>query len=130
MGDTLLSDEARDRLASTARAVLGDSLRSVTYFTRTEYDQVYLRSDLERDADMDSFIGTEWQGFQMTQDTYGESELGEYQYTIRKFENGFLIRVATENEGVFVTTDGLTLTDFDDVATALRETLKTWREPA
>jgi hypothetical protein len=130
MGNTLLSDEAGERLTSMSRAVLGDSLRSVTYFTRTEYDQVYLRNDLERDADMDSFIGHEWQAFQMTQDTYGESELGEYEYTIRKFENGFLIRVATEDEGVFVTTDGLTLRDFDDVAIALRETLKTWREPA
>lgn len=129
MGNTLLSRESGERLTSTARAVLGDSLRSVTYFTRTEFDQVYLRSDLERDADMDSFIGHEWQAFQMTQDTYGESELGDYQYTIRTFENGFLIRVATEDEGVFVTTDGLTLRDFDDVATALRETLKTWREP-
>ena len=130
MGNTLLSEEAADRLTSTARAVLGDSLRSATYFTRTEYDQVYLRSDLERDADLDSFIGHEWQAFQMAQDTYGSSELGEYEYTIRKFENGFLIRIATEEEGVFVTTDGLTLRDFDDVAIALRETLKTWREPA
>ena len=81
-------------------------------------------------ADLDSFIGHEWQAFQLAQDTYGSSELGEYEYTIRKFENGFLIRIATEEEGVFVTADGLTLQDFDDVATALRETLKTWREPA
>lgn len=129
MGNTLLSEEAGERLSGTSRAVLGDSLRSVTYFTRTEYDQVYLRSDLERDADLDTFIGHEWQAFTIIQDSYGESELGEYEYTIRKFENGFLIRVATEDEGVFVTTDGLTLRDFDDVATALRETLKTWREP-
>jgi hypothetical protein len=31
----------------------------VTYFTRTDYDQLYLRENLERDADVMRFIGHE-----------------------------------------------------------------------
>jgi len=124
----LLSEEARERLRIIARTAVGDSLRSVTYFTRTDYEQVYLRSDLERDADLSSFIGSEWQSFQLTQDTYGDSELGEYQYTIRAFENGYLLRVTTDREGVFLTTDGLTMTDVESAAAALEETLEHWRE--
>ncbi|WP_435100992.1 DUF7522 family protein [Halarchaeum sp. P4] len=124
----LLSDEARERLRIIARTAVGDSLRSVTYFTRTDYEQIYLRSDLERDADLSSFIGAEWQSFQLTQDTYGESELGDYEYTIRGFSNGYLLRVTTDREGVFITTDGLTMTDVESCASALEETLQNWRE--
>jgi len=57
--------------------------------------------------------------FKTTQTAYEGSELGAYDYTIRVFENGFLIRVTNDSEGVFVTTDGLTVKDFEEVATAL-----------
>ena len=124
----MLSEEARERLRVIARTALGDSLRSVTYFTRTDYEQVYLRSDLQRDADLDDFIGSEWQSFQLTQDTYGDSELGDYEYTIRAFSNGYLLRVTTDREGVFLTTDGLTMTDVESAASALEETLEHWRD--
>ncbi|MGB9986926.1 DUF7522 family protein [Salarchaeum japonicum] len=123
-----LSDDAADRFVSVARTALGDSLRSLTFFTRTDYEQLYLRDDLEQDADLSSFIGHEWQAFQLTQDTYKGSELGEYQYTVRSFENGFLLRVATERDGVFVTTDGLTVTQFDEAASALESVLEDRRD--
>ncbi|MFC7167241.1 DUF7522 family protein [Halospeciosus flavus] len=128
MGNTLLGEDGAERIRSIARAAVGDSLRSITYFTRTEYDQIYLRNDLERDADLSSFVGHEWQAFQMTQDTYGGSELGGYEYTLRSFENGYLLRVATEREGVFLTADSLTLRDYEEVATALENEIETWRE--
>jgi hypothetical protein len=126
MSNDLLADEGAEQLVSTARAAAGDSLRSVTYFTRNDYVQVYLREDLEQDADLSSFIGTEWRGFEITESVYGSSELGEYQYTLRGFENGYLLRVTTDSEGVFITTDGLTLVDFESVATALSELLADW----
>ncbi|AKH96598.1 DUF7522 family protein [Halanaeroarchaeum sulfurireducens] len=129
MNAELINDRAQDRLVRTTRTAIGDSLRSVTYFTRSDYDQLYLRDDLDRDADLASYIGIEKNGFQAVQDAYGEdSELGEYEYTIRSFEKGFLLRVATESEGVFVTTDALTIQQFDKLATALKSTLETWRE--
>lgn len=127
MADTLLDEDAREQLVATCRTSVGDSLRSVTYFTRTEFEQLYLRDDLERDADLSTFIGHEWRAYQTTHDVYGDSELGEYEYTIRSFENGFLLRVTGSNEGVFLTTDGLTTQQFDKVATAVQRTLDEWR---
>ena len=128
MADTLLDEGARDRLVATCRTSIGDSLRSVTYFTRTEYEQLYLREDLAKGADLATFIGHEWRAYQTTHDTYGDSELGAYEYTIRTFENGFLLRVTADNEGVFLTTDGLSIQQFDKVAAAIQTTLATWRE--
>ncbi len=128
MTSTLLSPEATEQLVQTCRTSIGDSIRSVTYFTRTDYDQLYLREDLDSDADLSTFIGTEWRAFQIVQDTYGDSELGDYEYTVRSFENGFLLRIATESEGVFVTSDTLTVRQFEKLATALKTTLREWRE--
>ncbi|WP_254528250.1 DUF7522 family protein [Natrinema gelatinilyticum] len=115
----LLTSKAAEQIVATCRTAIGDSLRSITYFTRDDYEQMYLREDLERDADLSTFIGHEWRGFKTTQTAYEGSELGAYDYTIRVFENGFLVRVTNDREGVFVTTDGLTVKDFEEVATAL-----------
>ncbi|OIB57732.1 DUF7522 family protein [Natrialba sp. SSL1] len=119
MATGLLTAATADRIVTTCRTAIGDSLRSVTYFTRDDYEQLYLREDLERDADLSTFIGHEWRGFKTVQTAYERSELGQYNYTIRVFDNGFLLRVTTESKGVIITTDGLTLKDFEEVATAL-----------
>ncbi len=124
MASQLLADEATDNIVRTSRTALGDSLRSVTYFTRDDYEQLYLRDDLERDADLTSFIGHEWRGFKTAQAAYEGTELGDYNYTIRVFDNGFLLRVTDEREGVFVTTDSLTMGDFNTVAQAVRSVLR------
>ncbi|WP_224336310.1 DUF7522 family protein [Haloprofundus halobius] len=126
MSDGLLTEKARDRLTTTCRTAVGDSLRSVTYFSRFDYEQVYLRSDLEQDADLSSFIGNEWHDFKTTQDAYHNSELGEYRYTIRVFDNGFLVRITTEDTGVFITTDGITMKDFQSLAAAVEPVLEDW----
>ena len=125
MGE-LLPEEATERLVATCRTTVGDNLRSVTYFNRTDFQQVYLRDDLERDADLMDFIGIERQDFNTTADAYGGSELGDYRYTLRVFENGYLVRVGGENTAVFVTTDGVELRDFDALAHALSSTLAEW----
>ncbi|ELY89948.1 MULTISPECIES: DUF7522 family protein [Natrialba] len=123
MATSLLTPGATDKIITTCRTAIGDSLRSVTYFTRDDYEQLYLRDDLERDADLSTFIGHEWRGFKTVQTAYERSELGEYNYTIRVFDNGFLLRVTTDSDGVIITTDGLTLKDFEEVATALNSVL-------
>jgi len=120
---TLLDDGVADQVVTAARTAVGDSLRSVTYFSRDDYEQLYLRGDLERDADLGTFVGHEWREWETTRSAYAGSELGALEYTIRVFENGFLIRIAVERGGVFVTTDGLTLKDFEECAGALREVL-------
>lgn len=126
MENQLLPEKARDRLTRTCRTAVGDSLRSLTYINRFDYEQLYLRGDLERDADLNSFIGNEWHDFKMTQDAYRGSELGDYSYTIRVFENGYLVRITTEDSGVFVTTDGITMQDFEALSTAVIEVLDEW----
>lgn len=124
MATDIVSDEIADLFVTTCRTAVGDSLRSITYFTRDDFDQLYLREDLESDADLETFIGHEWQDFKVTRSAYAGSELGAYRYTIRVFENGFLVRVTSDREGVFVTTDGLLMKDFEELATAVGSVLE------
>jgi len=118
----LIDPSLEEQLVSVCRTAVGDSLRSVTYFTPNAYEQVYLRSDLEADADLTASVEHEAAGFR-TQLAYEDSELGEYQYTVRAFENGFLTRVIIGDHGVFVTTDGITVMRSREVTEALRSTL-------
>ncbi len=104
------------------RATVGDQLRSLTYFRDDGFEQLYLRSDLSAEADLTGFVEHESLGFD-AHTAYHGSELGEYDCTIRVFEHGFLLRVTTPDEGIFLTTDGITLGDFKEAATALKTLL-------
>lgn len=126
MTEKPLTEKRADQLKAACRSAVGDSCRSVTYFDATNYMQVYLRGDLEQDADLMSFIGHEWHDYKTTTDAYAGSELGKYRYTIRVFENGFLVRVGVGDSGVFVTTDGLKLKDFDSLIATISELLESW----
>jgi hypothetical protein len=123
MDSQLLSEDLADHIVTTARTATGDSLRSVTYFTRTDFDQLYLRDDLERDADLSTFVGHEWRGYRETQNAYQNSELGSYRFTVRAFENGYLLRVAADRRGVLITTDGLSMQSYEEIAEALTRLL-------
>ena len=120
------SDELEDELVSVCRTTIGDTLRSITYFTAEDYEQLYLREDLERDADVDQFVANERLGFS-SQQTYGGSELGEYEFTIRAFERGYVTRVIVGDEGVYVTTDEMHMDEFEELATAARSVLREFR---
>ena len=114
----LVSDEFAAEIVSAARTTIGDQVRSITYFTDDDFQQLYLRTDLEGDADLAGFVDYESLGFD-AHTAYHGSELGEYRFTIRVFDNGYLVRVTTGEDGVFVTTDGLTMQDFREVAPAV-----------
>lgn len=116
-----ISEEVADELVRVCRTATGDELRSATYFSRTDSAHLYLRDDLKRGEDV-GFVETERLGFQ-SQTTYEWSELGEYRYTIRVFENGYIVRVIVGDHGVYVTTDPLTMDRFDEVAEAVRRFL-------
>ena len=124
MDSQLLSEDFAENIVTTARTATGDSLRSVTYFTRSGFDQLYLREDLERDADLNTFVGHEWRGYRETQNAYQNSELGGYRFTVRAFENGYLLRVAADRRGVLITTDGLSMQSYEEVAEALSRMLE------
>lgn len=119
MSQTIIDEEFADNIVTTARTATGDSLRSVTYFTRANFEQLYLRGDLEQDADLNDFVGHEWQGYKQTENAYQDSELGEYQFTVRAFQNGYLLRVTSERSGVLITTDGLSMNSYEEIAEAI-----------
>ncbi|WP_018257729.1 DUF7522 family protein [Halomicrobium katesii] len=119
MSQSIIDPEFADNIVTTARTATGDSLRSVTYFTRANFEQLYLREDLEQDADLNDFVGHEWQGYKQTENAYQESELGEYLFTVRAFENGYLLRVTAERSGVLITTDGLSMSSYEEIAEAI-----------
>lgn len=118
-------DEERpgEALTRACRAAIGDGVRSIVYFTRDGFEQVYLREDLSAAANLETFVENERVGFDR-RDTYAGSELGAYEYTIHGFEGGFLIRVIAEDRGAFVTTDPLSVARFEDVVTAVRDVLE------
>jgi hypothetical protein len=93
-------------------------------FTPTDVDQLYLPDAIERDADLNTFVGHEWRGYRDTQAAYETSELGSVVFTVRAFENGYLLRVATERRGVLITTDGLSMQSYEEIAEALERVLR------
>ncbi|WP_122089448.1 DUF7522 family protein [Halalkalicoccus subterraneus] len=120
--DPTVDSELADELLSVCRTTVGDELRSITYFTEDGVEQVYLRSDLERTADLIGFAEHERMGFR-SQSAYRNTQLGEYEATIRMFEHGFLTRVIEGRHGTWVTTDSMDIDRFEELSTALRKVL-------
>lgn len=110
-------------LVRSCRTTVGDGLRSVTYFDASQEQQLYLRDDLESDADLVGFADNERLGFR-SQSVYRGSELGDYQFTIRVFERGYLTRVIADDHGAFVTTDSLPMNRFEELASAVKSVLE------
>lgn len=123
MDENDIDPEFAEELLSVCRTVLGDELRSVTYFDDEVVEQVYLRSDLSRTADLVGFADHERMGFR-SQSAYRNTQLGEYEATIRMFENGFLTRVIEGEHGVWVTTDSLSIDRFEELSSALKSVLR------
>ncbi|APW97277.1 hypothetical protein CHINAEXTREME_05595 [Halobiforma lacisalsi AJ5] len=118
-----VDDELMDELLSACRTAVGDELRSITYFTEDEVEQVYLRSDLERTADLVGFADHERVGFR-AQSAYRNTQLGDYEATIRMFENGYLTRVIRGDHGVWVTTDSMSIERFEELTSTLMTVLE------
>jgi predicted Zn-dependent protease len=121
-----LTEDLAEELVSAARTSVGDELRSVTYFTPDDFEQLYLRADLETGADVARFVSQEIHGFE-AHDAYGNTELGEFTFVIRVFEHGYLTRVIVGERGVFVTTDELDMKSFEELAAAVRQVLASAR---
>jgi hypothetical protein len=123
MARDTLSDEDRTELVRTARTAVGDELRSLAHFTEDAVDQLYLRDDLDQQADLIGFAENERFGFR-SQVAYSETDLGEYRFTIRVFEQGYLTRVIVDDRGVWVTTDLMEMDRFKDLASAMASVLR------
>lgn len=118
-----VSEAFAEKLVRTCRTTVGDRLRSVTYFDAAEEQQLYLRDDLEAEADLVGFADSERLGFR-SKSVYSGSELGAYRFTMRAFERGYLTRVIANGHGVFVTTDKMTRDRFEELASALQAALE------
>lgn len=123
MSDRDDTSQFTETLISVCRTVVGDELRSITYFTDTDVEQVYLRSDLDRTADLVGFAEIERTGFQ-ADEKYRGTQLGDYRATVRMFEHGYLTRVVADHTGVWVTTDEMSMDRFQELATALKTVLR------
>lgn len=118
-----LPDAQRETLVAAARTVVGDELRSLTYFTEQSLEQLYLRDDLSKSANLVGFAENERLGFR-SRDAYRETELGDYQFTIRVFEQGYLTRVIAGDHGVWVTTDAMSIDRFEELGDAVGTVLQ------
>ena len=118
-----LTPEQQSKLVRTARTVVGDELRSLTYFTEETVEQLYLREDLDRTADLVGFAENERMGFRSKR-AYKGTQLGDYEFTIRVFQHGYLTRVISGDRGVWVTTDGMEIDRFEELGLALDAVLK------
>ena len=118
----LAAEELESRRVAASRTAVGDSLRSVTYFTPEAYDQIYLRAGLDSDADITGFVEHESVGFR-AHTAYRGSELGGYRYTVRAFQNGFLVRVTEADHGLFFTVDDISLRSAEEGAEAVSRVL-------
>jgi len=127
---TGIGGELADGIVSAARTSLGDTLRSVVYFTPSAFDVLYTRRDLyasdegmteakarlvefERTGFAEGPIRTVLAGME------GGSDLGRYEFTVRFHENGFVVRIIGGDDGVLFTTDDMDVTAFDDAASAI-----------
>lgn len=127
MGDDDIDQRMVDELMRVCRTAVGDELRSVTYFTEDDVEQVYLRADLERTADLVGFAELERDGFR-SDELYRNTQLGEYRATIRMFEWGYLTRVIEGRKGVWVTTDSMSMDRFEELSDAIRSVLGTYAD--
>ncbi|MDX1747013.1 MAG: hypothetical protein R3324_13835 [Halobacteriales archaeon] len=123
-----LTKDQQQELLSAARTTVGDELRSVTFFTEDEVEQVYLREGLNRSADLVGFAENERMGFQ-SQMIYDGTQLGDYQFTIRVFDAGYLTRVIVGDCGVWVTTDSMPMDRFEELGSVLIHLLKAHTAP-
>ena len=123
MATAALSSDQAARLVRAARTTVGDELRSLTYFTEDTVEQLYLRSDLDRTADLIGFAENERGGFH-SKSLYRGTQLGSYDFTIRVFDNGYLTRVIAGEKGVWITTDGMKIDRFEELASAMDTVLR------
>ena len=125
MARTGISEEFADQIVSTARRR-----------RPAAYDVLYVRSDLyggDTEAARDAkqmLVENERLGFDSRETYEGltnaeevEPAIGEYEFTIRVFSDGFVNRVLTDDHGIVLTTNALYLNEFEELAVSLRTLL-------
>jgi len=128
--ETDLSEELADSIVSATRTSLGDTLRSVIYFTPSAFDILYTRQDLYDSADTARedklrLVEFERTGFaerpvrSAIARMAGGSDIGPYEFTVRFHEDGFVIRILQGDGGVLFTADNMDANAFEDAVSAI-----------
>jgi hypothetical protein len=122
-----------DELVAICRTAVGDTLRSVIHFTREESELLYLRTDV-RKADRRrtlevkaTLVERERVGFSPDQrydpqwaGAGSDPTLGDYEFTVRVFSEGFVCRIISGDHGLLLTAEELDVGRVEEVAIALR----------
>jgi hypothetical protein len=125
---------AAERIVSATRTGLGDTLRSVVYFTPSAFDILYVRQDChESEATArkakSALVDMERVGFAEApiRTTVAERDhqpsIGPYRFTVRFHEDGFVVRLMEGDAGVLLTVDNMDVNAFEEVATAVHRVL-------
>ena len=129
--ETGIGGDTAESVVSAARTSLGDSLRSVVYFTPSAFDVLYARQDLYASDDAAreakaELVDLERVGFaerpvrtRLARRESG-SEIGAYGFTIRAHEDGFVVRALEGDAGVLLTADSMDVSAFEEAITAVR----------
>lgn len=136
---TDISAGLTDALVSAARTSLSDSLRSGIYFTPESFDVLYTRADLydseaaARAANA-ALVEFEVAGFaeapvrSAASAAEVPSTIGPYEFTVRFYKHGFVVRMLGDETGVILTTDNMDVNAFTDAGSAIRSLLGESRE--
>ncbi|MFC5279455.1 hypothetical protein ACFPM1_11910 [Halorubrum rubrum] len=133
--ETGIGSDRVDSLVSATRTSLGDSLRSVVYFTPSAFDVLYVRQDLYASDDAArevkaELVSLEQVGFaeRPVRTTIAHrdigSDIGPYNFTVRFHENGFVVRVLQDDVGVLFTADSMDVSAFEEAISAIRGVLR------
>lgn len=126
---TGIGSELAEGIIGAARTGLGDTLRSVVYFTPSAFDVVYLRSDLYESPEAartakSRLVDFETVGFAESpvrsalaaEDPVG---IGDYEFTVRFHRDGFVVRILEGDHGVLLTTDAMDVDEFETAAATI-----------
>lgn len=128
---TGIDTETAEGVVSAARTSLGDELRSVAYFTPAEFDVLYVRRDLYDSTDAareakSRLVDIEQAGFGEAKTrsaiatSHDRASIGDYEFTVRFHEDGFVVRAFAGDAGVLLTADSMDVNAFEDAVTAIR----------
>lgn len=132
--ETGLDGALADSIVSAARTGLGDTLRSVVYFTPSAFDVLYARRDLYDSTDGVTEAKSQLVEFERTGFAEGPvrtmiasredgSDIGRYEFTVRFHGNGFVVRIIEGDAGVLFTADDMAVRSFEDAAGTIRKLL-------
>jgi hypothetical protein len=132
---TGINSDRADSLVSATRTSLGDSLRSVVYFTPSAFDVLYVRQDVYASDDVarevkSQLVSLEQVGFaeRPVRTTIANrdigSDIGPYNFSVRFHENGFVVRVLQDDVGVLFTADSMDVSAFEEAISAIRGVLR------